>query len=178
MQNYLVPKPIGNEIIHINTGEQFTYNEVICLKNKINLIIHNANQKTQNNEINNENLVYFTIMFEYYKYSNLLQPINLINFFHYIIDLYYQMYSLEKDIKCLKPNQFNKLYHCNYSKCPNLLSGSNIEIPNKCSICLDTYKNSSNVTFLKCKHIFHKKCLSIWLLSCSNTCPLCKAVIV
>ena len=49
MQNYLVPKPIGNEIININNGEKFTYKEIMCLKNKIDLVITNAQQKIQNN---------------------------------------------------------------------------------------------------------------------------------
>ena len=177
MQNYLVPKPIGNEIININNGEKFTYKEIMCLKNKIELVITNAQQKIQNNDINNENLVYFTIMHEYYKYNNLIQPINLISFFHYVIDLYYQMYSLGKEIKSLKPEQFEDLHHCKYSQCFNLMKNSKMEIPDKCSICLNRYKKSSNVTFLKCKHIFHKKCLSKWLLKCSNSCPMCKKII-
>lgn len=44
----------------------------------------------------------------------------------------------------------------------------------KCSICLDSFKPlKSRVLVLDCKHIFHEKCLSNWLINFKRSCPLC-----
>ncbi|KAL6454419.1 hypothetical protein SBY92_003884 [Candida maltosa Xu316] len=44
----------------------------------------------------------------------------------------------------------------------------------KCSICLDKYiPLKSRVLVLECKHFFHEKCLSNWLINFKRSCPLC-----
>lgn len=49
----------------------------------------------------------------------------------------------------------------------------------ECSICLYDYKNNHNILQLnKCKHIFHKECISTWIITNHrNTCPLCRIFI-
>lgn len=42
----------------------------------------------------------------------------------------------------------------------------------ECSICFDEFKENELLKQLNCKHIFHKECLSQWLLNESN-CPIC-----
>ncbi|RCK62678.1 hypothetical protein Cantr_09280 [Candida viswanathii] len=44
----------------------------------------------------------------------------------------------------------------------------------KCSICLEKYVPlKSKVLVLDCKHFFHEKCLSNWLINFKRSCPLC-----
>lgn len=44
----------------------------------------------------------------------------------------------------------------------------------KCSICLEKYVPlKSRVLVLDCKHFFHEKCLSNWLINFKRSCPLC-----
>lgn len=44
----------------------------------------------------------------------------------------------------------------------------------KCSICLGRFiPLKSRVLVLECKHIYHEKCLSNWLINFRRTCPLC-----
>ncbi|KAK6459968.1 hypothetical protein DFJ63DRAFT_291231 [Scheffersomyces coipomensis] len=48
----------------------------------------------------------------------------------------------------------------------------------KCSICLDKYiPLKSRVLVLDCKHFYHEKCLSNWLINFKRTCPLCNTII-
>jgi len=42
----------------------------------------------------------------------------------------------------------------------------------ECPICYDIFKDNELLKELKCKHIFHKECLSQWLLN-MNSCPIC-----
>ena len=42
----------------------------------------------------------------------------------------------------------------------------------ECSICFDIFKEDELLKQLNCKHIFHKECLSQWLLN-ENKCPSC-----
>ena len=42
----------------------------------------------------------------------------------------------------------------------------------ECSICFDTFKDNELLKQLECKHIFHKECLSQWLINMNN-CPFC-----
>jgi hypothetical protein len=45
-----------------------------------------------------------------------------------------------------------------------------------CVICLEEFKNGDDVITLPCLHIYHKTCITDWLLE-NNTCPICKHVI-
>lgn len=42
-----------------------------------------------------------------------------------------------------------------------------------CAICLGEYTHSMAVVQLPCRHIFHRPCISAWLLR-QNVCPCCK----
>lgn len=48
----------------------------------------------------------------------------------------------------------------------------------KCSICLEKFRPlQSRVILLDCKHIYHEKCLSNWLVNFKRSCPLCNKVL-
>ena len=48
----------------------------------------------------------------------------------------------------------------------------------KCSICLEKYEPlHSRVMVLECKHMYHQKCLSRWLINFRRSCPLCNSTI-
>ena len=46
-----------------------------------------------------------------------------------------------------------------------------------CIICLEDFINGQKVYNLKCKHIFHMKCLNEWIKR-KRTCPLCKRKLI
>jgi len=47
---------------------------------------------------------------------------------------------------------------------------------NSCTICLEEFTSNSEVTVVKCKHIFHRNCFNIWMYKNFNEpkCPNCK----
>jgi len=45
----------------------------------------------------------------------------------------------------------------------------------ECPICLDPFVEGDDIRLLPCGHIFHQKCVDVWLLEQAHTCPLCKA---
>ena len=45
----------------------------------------------------------------------------------------------------------------------------------ECSICFDEFKENELLKQLRCKHIFHKECLSQWLLN-EKKCPICNKI--
>ena len=54
-------------------------------------------------------------------------------------------------------------------------------IDDKCVICLYNVKNcrKSNISVLKCKHVYHRECIDKWKKQYNNlTCPLCRDNIV
>eukprot|EP00434_Breviolum_minutum_P009409 symbB.v1.2.008287.t1/scaffold519.1/size192877/15 len=42
-----------------------------------------------------------------------------------------------------------------------------------CSVCLHPFERNDAVSALPCSHIFHKDCISRWLLERCTACPLC-----
>ena len=46
-----------------------------------------------------------------------------------------------------------------------------------CAICRDTIQIGAQLSYHKCRNIFHLKCLGKWVAS-SNTCPLCRASVI
>jgi hypothetical protein len=45
-----------------------------------------------------------------------------------------------------------------------------------CTVCLDPFRLNDTISMLPaCEHIFHKDCVSKWLLERHRTCPLCNA---
>lgn len=42
-----------------------------------------------------------------------------------------------------------------------------------CTICMSAFKQQDVLTELQCKHLFHRECVSKWLLERSRHCPLC-----
>ena len=48
------------------------------------------------------------------------------------------------------------------------------EQDNECSICCLPIENRQQYLNLKCKHVYHKRCLQEWLRK-NNRCPLCRS---
>ena len=53
------------------------------------------------------------------------------------------------------------------------------ETDKECSICYCDYQEDDIVSKLSCneKHIFHKDCLTQWIATGKNTCPICRGPI-
>lgn len=57
-----------------------------------------------------------------------------------------------------------------------LVISSEQVLPASCAICLEDFKEAIYVRSLRCGHVFHKKCIDIWL--CHNaSCPLDRRVL-
>ena len=50
-------------------------------------------------------------------------------------------------------------------------------INDKCTICLDNFRDSDEIRKIKCRHLFHKMCIERWLEN-GNDCPLCKTKLI
>ncbi len=46
-------------------------------------------------------------------------------------------------------------------------------INKECSICQQVYKEKEYARELKCKHVYHKKCIDKWLKK-NPSCPICR----
>ena len=44
----------------------------------------------------------------------------------------------------------------------------------ECVICMEDYKNNSDVRLLNCNHGFHPSCIDTWLTKCNYKCPVCR----
>lgn len=47
-----------------------------------------------------------------------------------------------------------------------------------CVICLDEFREGEDLLELPCKHLFHKGCVSKWLVERKKICPICKRDVV
>ena len=57
-------------------------------------------------------------------------------------------------------------------KLPILKCKDDIDI--NCSICMDNMKKDDEYIDIKCKHIFHKDCLTNYLQNFNHICPICR----
>ncbi len=56
----------------------------------------------------------------------------------------------------------------------------NAERAKECAVCLEEMEN--NIYTAKCRHIFHVKCIGVWVKRCTDqggepTCPMCKQIL-
>jgi hypothetical protein len=175
MKQINFPRPTGYEVIKINNGEFFTLGQILNVKNKVKSIIENAQEVVNENIINNSNLINFVILYEYNRYSDIMQPTNLLDFFSHIINLYNSIQKYDKNILTIK--QFDNLDSCYFKNIHKFFSETNLKPLCGCLICTDKFIKNDSVIVLPCKHNFHKNCIKKWLTEESNTCPLCKKTI-
>jgi hypothetical protein len=64
----------------------------------------------------------------------------------------------------LRNNNFN---YCTYCE----------KLNPECYICLNHFENNEKIIVLPCKHLFHIRCINIWLSNFSNKCPTCRKVV-
>lgn len=167
-----IPKPLGIEKYRNNDGIWYSLDEIIHIKNKINQVVNHSQQKISSN-LNINNLIDYTILYEYSHYNHLFIPSNLIRFFSFILDLYSNI-PQPTNLNTISISQFDNLSKTKYENVDEYFLGSKIEKNKKCPICIRKFIKKSKVTILDCKHIYHTKCISKWLLKNSNECPMCK----
>jgi hypothetical protein len=44
----------------------------------------------------------------------------------------------------------------------------------ECNICLKQFKASEQVRLLPCKHLYHSKCVDVWLTEVKGSCAVCR----
>ena len=59
---------------------------------------------------------------------------------------------------------------------PDVKYGIDTVIPvgedEKCMICMEEFEVGDTIKRLRCKHLYHSKCISKWLKQ-KKTCPIC-----
>lgn len=70
----------------------------------------------------------------------------------------------------LTPDEVNALRHYTFT--------THDSDPMPCGICQNNLERDDVLIELPCKHAFHQECVSPWLLTQSNTCPLCRAEVI
>ena len=88
---------------------------------------------------------------------------NMINLINNIIN---DNISIDASNNALNEDELNKIPSLKYSE----ISNECIE----CPICLDTIEQEHIVRNLKCKHIYHIKCIDEYLLNYNYKCPTCR----
>ena len=88
---------------------------------------------------------------------------NMINLINNIIN---DNISIDTSNNALNEDELNKIPSLKYSE----ISNECIE----CPICLDTIEQEHIVRNLKCKHIYHIKCIDEYLLNYNYKCPTCR----
>ncbi|CAJ0942536.1 unnamed protein product, partial [Mesorhabditis belari] len=78
-----------------------------------------------------------------------------------------------------KPNRFTRLSRPNYLPVFGSLTSvaHTVAGQERCAICLEDYREGSDLRVLFCGHEFHPKCVDPWLLS-HRRCPLCQYDVV
>lgn len=172
-----IPKPIGCEIIKMLDGTIHTLDDVLEIKSNLLKLLEISYENRLNihisDVINENNIFYSLINYESLRYTDLIQPINILDFYYYIKNIY-NSFICEYDNNVLNLNEFKKLNKINYKNINIFYKNSNIQPSNKCPICIDTFKPNCINIILDCKHNFHKNCIKKWLVNESATCPICK----
>ena len=47
----------------------------------------------------------------------------------------------------------------------------------ECLICLNQFNENDKVSLIKCGHVYHSKCLSLWFIK-KKSCPICRVIII
>lgn len=167
-------KPNGYEIIKIN-NISYTLGQILNLKKQVKKIVNCSLSIVSNNIINNNNFIDYIIIDEYYNYNDIIQPINLVKFFTFFLNLIGKF----KKNKILSNHQFNNFIKCKYKNINKKLYNpyDYTKINSKCLICYEEFKDSDLNVLLPCSHNFHKKCIKYWLTKKSNKCPICTFIL-
>lgn len=60
-----------------------------------------------------------------------------------------------------------------FAKLPEIAYKSDMS-DEPCNICMENYQNNDILKKLPCAHLFHKQCISKWLVDEKTTCPICR----
>jgi hypothetical protein len=116
----------------------------------------------------------------YYEFANTRPPLdefspaNILNMVSdFFIDqieidteLINELQNLE-DVKItLSPQEFEKLER---------IEVGDIDLNNKCHICLEDFVLKDCLVKLNCKHMFHEMCIGEWLQNRNVRCPVCRS---
>jgi len=77
----------------------------------------------------------------------------------------------------LSENKFNSFPTMNINSVPEYYKKNNCiqDVPNSCCICQINFEEETDIIVLpKCKHIYHKDCIKVWLTEKHHVCPTCR----
>ena len=193
---------VTSELINQNNGGQLVTSEliesIVINTNQSELfesIVINTNQNNNRNpdglttieiiETNPQGINRTSIRVQNYQNQN--QNQNLPNWISYVsehenqLDLiptriqgdFYQqnLEELQNNQTGMNRNSINRIKKIKFKK-KNIIKGEE----EQCTICITEYENKEVLKELSCKHLFHPKCIDIWLVQ-KNSCPICKKVL-
>ena len=161
------PEPSGFETINDN-GMEVTLDELLLKKKKVSKLISDSLKYTEQT-IDNNNFIYYAIVYERTFYSDMEQPTNILELFNKIYDI---LNSVNNRIK-LANDKFTDLQHISKSELIQMNLPNNTSF--ECPICTETYSDHTKITMLPCKHHYDQDCIKKWLVEQSNKCPICRS---
>jgi len=161
------PEPSGFETINDN-GTEVTLDELLIKKKKISQLISDSLKHTEQT-IDNNNFIYYAIVYERTFYSDLEQPTNILELFEKIYDI---LNSVSNRVK-LASDKFTNLLHISKSELIQINQSNDTSL--QCPICTDIYCEHAKITMLPCKHHYDQECIKKWLIEQSNKCPICRS---
>ena len=179
MKSTNYPKPTGFEVINTFQNIKYTLKEVINVKNKLDEIILNARKliSEQEDVVNQDNLIHHVILYEHNRYSDIIQPKNILDFFSHILDLYNSINNPDKSSEKIKltDSEFKKLNRVFYKNINKFYKNTQIVPYDNCPICCEIFKSKDINIVTHCRHNFHKECIYNWFTKESSLCPICKS---
>lgn len=130
---------------------------------------HNNSNNHNNNNNNNQEFAKILfenamigVLFDYDRFISSSHTINPnINRNLNTIELIFSRLNLNPETNSKKLGKYEKIKE------------NDVLLNTECAICLDKYEIGKYKRELKCKHIFHKKCVDKWIKKNEN-CPVCR----
>ena len=152
--------PHGLELTTVN-NTTFTLHEIVLKKMYVNQVIQNSKKHAQE-AISDENVIFYIILHEVAVYSEQQTPMHVL-----------QMYDIITVIltplpPTLSPSEFVHL-------CSTGNTSTQSCSADHCPICTEPFQAS--VLRLLCHHCYHSRCIELWLVQESRTCPICRQTV-
>lgn len=85
----------------------------------------------------------------------------------------------DRDVRTLSEDELRSIRQRSYADLLDSKSMCTADgVPNEpasvCSICVDDFLPTDQVKQLPCLHVFHTKCIDVWLAEHDVTCPVCR----
>lgn len=166
--------PHGLELTTID-DTPFTFHEIILKKLYVNHVIQDSQKRAQET-ISNDNLIFYTILYEVSVYSQEQTPTHVIQMYDIITVI------LNPLPQTLSVSEFEELCKHQQQQAQALNTEPDkatlARTDSSCPICTEAFDKDNKCIRLPCSHCFHRPCVQTWLVQESRTCPMCRTTVL